>query len=135
MKKQIITLGLIIGLTATIQARTLEEAIAVCEKGNADMCIGLGKDFKKRNNMAEAEKYFTKGVEIVEKGCETNNPDACFSLGQLHARGDVLKENKVEAKNLFEKSSKLFKKACATGDTDSCMMADQVTMHMEMLEV
>lgn len=133
MKKEIITLGLIIGLTATIQARTLEEAIAVCEKGNAEMCIGLGKDFKKRNNMTEAEKYFAKGIAIVEKGCEANNPDACFSLAQLHVRGDVIKENKGEAKKLFEKSAKIFKKSCATGDTESCMMADQITMHMEML--
>lgn len=133
MKKELITLGLIMGLTGTIQARTLQEAIAVCDKGNADMCIGLGKDFKKRNNMSEAEKYFAKGVKIVKQECKTNNPNACFSLAQLYARGDVITENKGEAKKLFEKSKKAFKKACAKGDTESCMKADQVTMHMEML--
>lgn len=133
MKKQIITLGLILGLVTSLQARTLEEAVAACEEGDARMCIGLGKDFKKRNNPQEAEKYFSKGIEVLKSGCEKNNADACFSLGQLHARGDVIKENAAEAKKLFEKSAKTFKEACAKGDTESCAMVDQVTMHMEML--
>ncbi|HEO98226.1 MAG: sel1 repeat family protein [Campylobacterales bacterium] len=134
MKRQIIIVGLIVGLvTTTMQARTLEEAVAACEKGDAGMCIGLGKDFKKRNNPQEAEKYFSKGIKVLETKCEENNPDACFSLAQLHARGDVLKENKEEAKKLFDKSLSIFQKACDNKDEDSCMMVDQIKMHVEMM--
>ncbi len=133
MKKQIITLGLIVGMVTTMQARTLEEAVAACEEGDTRMCIGLGKDFKKRNKPEEAQKYFSKGIKALETKCEDNNPDACFSLAQLHARGDVLKENKEEAKKLFDKSSSIFQKACDNKDEDSCMMIEQITMHLEML--
>ncbi len=133
MKKQIITLGLIIGLITSLQARTLEEAVAVCEAGNARMCIGLGKDFQKRNDPKEAQKYYAKGVGILEKGCKENNADACFSLGELYVRGNGVKESNSEAKKLYEKSSKIFKKACEKGDADSCMMVDQIKMHLEML--
>ena len=133
MKKEITTLALIVGLTISIQARTFEEAVAVCEEGNAQMCIGIGKDLKKRNKPEEAQKYFSKGLKALETKCEENNPDACFSLAQFHARGDVLKENKQEAKKLFDKSSAIFKKACEKEDENSCMKVEQVNMHLEML--
>ena len=133
MKKLIITLGLILGLATSLQARTLEEVVASCEAGNTKMCIALGNDFKKRNNPKKAQLYYAKGVGILEAGCNKNKPDACFALGGLYIRGSGVEESNAKAKELYEKSLNIYKKACANKDEHSCMMVDEMKMHIEML--
>jgi TPR repeat protein len=133
MKKQIIVLGLIIGLMASLQARTLEEAVASCEAGNAKMCIGLGNDFKKRNDPKKAQQYYSKGIGILKAACEKDDAKACSSLAYAYVRGDGVKESNAKAKELYKKSLNIYQAACDKKDEQSCMKVEEMKMHLEML--
>ena len=132
MKKLIMTLGIILSLGTGIEARTLEEAIKVCEEGNVDMCIGLGDDFKEKNP-SEADKYYKKGFVIVKNKCNTGDALCCFSQADLTKDGKGTKKDKQAARKLFGKTQKFFQKSCNKGDRESCDMAVQSGMKIEML--
>ena len=133
MKNTIIVVAILILLGINLQARTLAEAKAICDEGNAAMCIGLGDDFKK-SKPVEAKKYYLKGSTILQKMCANDNPDACFSLAGIYTRGKGVKKDNEKARSLYNKTIKLFQKPCDKGDVDSCMMVDQTKMSIEMMQ-
>lgn len=133
MKKHIITLGLVLGMITTMQARTLEEAKAACDKGDAQMCIALGDDMKK-SNPTEAKKYYEKGLKSVKKSCNANNADACFSLASFYAFGKGVEKNEKKAVSTWKKAQTLYQKTCKKGDTYSCEQAEHTQAMIDMAQ-
>lgn len=134
MKKSIILLGIITGLLTTLQARTLKEAITICDQGDVLMCQGLGDDFREQKKPKEADKYYKKALAILKKGCEKSaNADMCFGQADMLRRGQGVKADKKKARKLYKKAKKIFQKSCKFGDRDSCDMLMHTKMRMEML--
>ena len=132
MKKTMMTLALLMAMGSYAEARmTLEDAKAVCNKGNADMCLSLGKKMQKKK-MKEAQEYYDKGIRIVKKKCANNSADACFSMARLQAFGLGMKKDTKKAIASWEKSKSLFEKSCKKGDEKSCGKVEHCDAMIEM---
>ena len=132
MKKTIITLALMVAMGSYAEARmTLEKAQAVCNQGNADMCLSLGKKMQ-RKKMKDAQKYYDKGIRIVKKECANNSANACFSLARLQAFGLGMKKDTKKAIATWEKAKSLFEKSCKKGDEKSCFKVEHCDAMIEM---
>ena len=131
MKNLIIAVLLSFSLSVNAEARTKQEAIDICHKGNAQMCMGLGDDMKKRNPK-EAKKYYDRGLQIVKKACSKNSADNCFVLGSYYAFGKGVKVNTKKAIATWKKAYSLFQKSCKKGNQTSCESAEHCQAMIEM---
>lgn len=126
-----LALLLIMGNYAEAKKMTLAEAKAICNQGNADMCLSLGKKMQKKK-MKEAQEYYDKGISIVEKECANNSAKACFSLARLQTFGLGMKKDTKKAVTTWEKAKSLFAKACKKGDEKSCFKVEHCDAMIEM---
>ncbi|MEA1953409.1 MAG: hypothetical protein U9O24_03360 [Campylobacterota bacterium] len=131
--KKVITVAIFMVLTLSIEARTFAEAKAICEKGDAKMCMVLGDEMKK-SNPKEANKYYAKGLKMVKKSCSKKNADACFSLASFYAFGKGVKKNEKKAVSTWKKALSLYEKSCKKGDSHSCNQAEHSQAMIEMAQ-
>ena len=64
-------------------------------------------------NLALAEKYAERALEITRKGCENGEAPRCTELGKLHTTGDGVAQDRFIAKAFFNR-------ACELGGLEGC---------------
>jgi len=110
MKKILLSLMLLMGMSLSLDAGDFEDYSKACDGGYATGCynLGLRYEFGKgvKQDDFKAMKYYTKA-------CDCGYAGGCFSLGSMHEFGRGVKQS-------YSKAKKLYEKTCDGGEAAGC---------------
>ncbi len=115
MKKILINLLILLGLTAVGQAGNLSGFEKKCEKGDGDACATLGAVHAQGKYV---KKDMKKAAELWKRGCDLGSASSCTTYAM------VIQDEKERIKVL--------KKACDLGNENGCLSYEQTLLMKEL---
>src|SRR5262249_39654002 len=86
---------------------------ALCEKGDAKGCLGLGGHLRAELKPGKASDAGAKTAAAFQKACDGGAAAACTALGEMHYQGLGIAKHPAAAVPLLEKG-------CEGGDDPGC---------------
>jgi TPR repeat protein len=111
------------GVVAADEERARQLFSQACDRGHARSCwvLAMAIAFAGEDGRPEDERAVPN---LVKKACETGEPDACQSMADAYAEGELgVVTDPIEARKAWLRALELRGRACDAGDAEGCVAA------------